>query len=393
MFTFIDLFSGIGGFHIALKKLKGKCLLACDINKNCQLVYNNNFGITPHTDITKLNISDIPNHDILVGGFPCQSFSQGGNKKGFEEARGLLFNEIIRIAKDKKPKYMILENVKHIKKIDNGNIYKYIYDKLNEIGYKCFDIQLSPDELNIPQNRERVFFIIIRNDLYKPEFENIYNKNLLININKIKNKNKNINIFEPLNTIQSKYFISTDLIKIFNIWNKLIKKIPNYNVGFPIIPDFFYSNKNVIKDYKRIYQIKNKELGKNKNVLTWYNNYYSKIKGREIYKTLEWQAGPIKQDDSIYNYFIQLRQSGIRVKKINKFPTLVAIVQIPIYGKEKRYLTPKECARLQSFPDNFKFLENDNETYKQLGNSVNTEVVYCVTKTLLETIIYLKKIN
>lgn len=102
---------------------------------------------------------------------------------------------------------------------------------------------------------------------------------------------------------------------------------------------------------------------------------------REIYGKLEWQVGKVKENEDIYRYFIQFRQSGIRVKKTEYFPTLVAIVQTPIYGKEKRYLTPRECARLQSFPDSFQLHPTDRISYKQLGNSVNVHV----TKMVIES--------
>ena len=109
-----------------------------------------------------------------------------------------------------------------------------------------------------------------------------------------------------------------------------------------------------------------------------------KLSKLEIYGKLEWQAGPKKEDDSIFDHFIQLRQSGIRVKKSKYFPTLVAIVQTPIYAKERRYITPRECARLQSFPDSFKLHKNDKIAYKQFGNAVNVDVVYYVMSHVLE---------
>ena len=127
---FIDLFCGIGGFHIALKKLNCECVFACDIDKNSREVYRNNFNIEPVGDIKKINIKDIPDFDILCAGFPCQSFSNGGNKKCFDDERGMLFNEIIKIAEIKNPRFMILENVKHILKISNGEVLKYILDKI-----------------------------------------------------------------------------------------------------------------------------------------------------------------------------------------------------------------------------------------------------------------------
>jgi DNA (cytosine-5)-methyltransferase 1 len=151
---YIDLFSGIGGFHIALDKIKNtKCVFASEIDKNAQKVYELNFDIKPHGDITKIKPKNIPDHDLLVGGFPCQSFSVSGKKLGLNDNRGTLFDNIIDILKIKKPKFSILENVKNIKTIDNGTVYKYIYDKLNKIGYNVFDIILNPTYFGIPQNR------------------------------------------------------------------------------------------------------------------------------------------------------------------------------------------------------------------------------------------------
>jgi len=116
----------------------------------------------------------------------------------------------------------------------------------------------------------------------------------------------------------------------------------------------------------------------------WYEKHKAILSKREIYAKLEWQVGKIKPNDSIFNYFIQFRQSGIRVKKAHYFPTLVAISQIPIYGKEKRYITPKECLRLQSFPDDFKLLDGDRHAYKQLGNCVNVSNVSNVIESTLK---------
>ena len=134
--TFIDLFCGIGGFHQALKKLGAKCILACDINKDCREVYLTNYGIKPLEDVKKINPLQLPDFDILTAGFPCQAFSNGGKKKCFEDSRGLLFDEIIRIAKVKKPKFMFLENVKHILKVSNGEVIDYIKEKIDLISSK-----------------------------------------------------------------------------------------------------------------------------------------------------------------------------------------------------------------------------------------------------------------
>ena len=164
--TYIDLFCGIGGFHQALNKIGAKCLLACDIDKDCRMVYKDNYGIEPVSNIKEIDETTLPDFDILCGGFPCQAFSNGGKKKCFEDNRGLLFDEIIRISKVKKPKFMFLENVKHILKVSNGTVIHYIKEQIANIGYHLQLFQISPHNFGIPQQRERVYFVCVRNDIY-----------------------------------------------------------------------------------------------------------------------------------------------------------------------------------------------------------------------------------
>jgi DNA (cytosine-5)-methyltransferase 1 len=143
---------------------------------------------------------------------------------------------------------------------------------------------------------------------------------------------------------------------------------------------------NNFPTWKKDYMTKNKPLLEkySDQFKSWYLKHKDILSKREIYGKLEWQTGPIKENDSIFNHFIQIRQSGIRVKKSQYFPTLVAISQIPIYGKEKRYITPRECARLQSFPEDFILSPNDRQTYKQMGNSVNVDNVYTVINSTFQ---------
>jgi DNA (cytosine-5)-methyltransferase 1 len=124
---FIDLFSGIGGFHLALKSLGATCVLACDIDEKCRDMYEKNFGIKPKEDITKLNENEIPDFDILCGGFPCQAFSHAGKQNGLEDTRGTLFRDVCRILRAKKPKYFLLENVKNLKGHDGGKTWITIH--------------------------------------------------------------------------------------------------------------------------------------------------------------------------------------------------------------------------------------------------------------------------
>jgi len=388
---FIDLFCGIGGFHQALKRIKtdtdSECVLACDIDKDCRQTYFTNYNMMPVEDVKKINENTLVDFDIICAGFPCQAFSNGGKKKCFEDERGLLFDEIMRIAKVKKPKFMFLENVKHILKVSNGKVIEYIKKRIAEVGYHLQLFQISPHNYGIPQQRERVYFVCVRNDIYKSS-DIVLDK-----------PNKKIRFEDYLDKkVDDKYFVKGDILNVLECWDEMIKQIA---VGEKISPTIMINNAfedytdadgialfKSFPDWKRDYITKNRPLIKKYPFKEWYEKHSELLKKREIYGKLEWQTGPIKENDSIFNHFIQVRQSGIRVKKGHYFPTLVAIRQIPIYGKERRYITPRECARLQSFPDTF-ILADDKKSYKQLGNSVNVDNVYTVISSTLKKYGYL----
>ena len=386
--TFIDLFCGIGGFHQALKKLGAKCILACDIDKDCREVYLTNYGIKPVEDVKKINPEEIPDFDILTAGFPCQAFSNGGKKKCFEDSRGLLFDEIIRIAKEKKPKFMFLENVKHILKVSDGEVINYIKEKIDSIGYNLTLFQLSPHNYGIPQQRERVYFVCVLKTLQPP-----VNSNPTIILNPTIDPNTiDFNKFINNDNVPSKYYINSSILETLEAWDEIIKQM---EVGEKLTPtlmindafvDYSETQLNSFPAWKRDYIKKNRPLVQKYYTIldTWYTKHKELLKQREIFGKLEWQTGPVTKNESIFNHFIQIRQSGIRVKKCKYFPTLVAISQIPIYGKEKRYITPRECARLQSFPEDFTLAIDDKKSYKQLGNSVNVENVFNVVSSTLK---------
>ena len=164
--TFIDLFSGMGGFRIAFESAGNKCIFSSEIDKYARETYKNNFQDYPEGDITKILSKDIPDFDILCAGFPCQPFSIAGKRLGFEDSRGTLFFEVARILKEKQPVAFLLENVRGITNHDGGNTIKVIMNTLDEIGYSCKDSVINALDYGIPQNRERWYCIGFRKDLH-----------------------------------------------------------------------------------------------------------------------------------------------------------------------------------------------------------------------------------
>ena len=158
--TYMDLFCGIGGFHQVLtNQMNHTCVLACDIDQSCRINYKENYDIEPHINVCNITPQDIKGDvDIICGGFPCQPFSNGGKKRTFSDKRGLLFDEIMRLAQLTKPKFMFLENVKHILKVNDGQVIQYIESEINNNGYVLQRFEMSPHLYGIPQQRERIYF-------------------------------------------------------------------------------------------------------------------------------------------------------------------------------------------------------------------------------------------
>lgn len=164
-YTFIDLFAGIGGFHIALSSLGAECVYASEWDPHAKKVYEKNHGMLPDGDITKVDENSIPDHDILCAGFPCQAFSIAGKRMGFEDSRGTLFFDIARIVKAKRPKVIFMENVKNFEIHDNGNTLDVIKRTIKELGYSFSYKVLNASDYGIPQARKRIYMVCFRNDI------------------------------------------------------------------------------------------------------------------------------------------------------------------------------------------------------------------------------------
>jgi len=382
-FKFIDLFCGIGGFHQAMVGLGGECVFASDIDEDCQKTYFENYGIHPIGDITKVEAKDIPAHDVLCGGFPCQAFSKAGKRLGFDDpTKGTLFFDIMRIVEYHHPKYILLENVRNLASHDHGNTWNVIHDKLQKAGYNLLDepVIFSPHYIGVPQHRERVFIMCVRKDIGTiPSFSYESSKTIPCNVDSILLDDAQV-------TNLKKYQLKKDEVKLIDLWNEFLQNIKGPMPGFPVWSDRLCSL-DPSEDLSQYPSWKQNFIRKNNKLYLDNKSFIDKwlVKAHKCPKffgakaKLEWQAGKTDHPD-LWNTIMHFRPSGIRCKEGTYFPALVAITQTSIVGKRKRYLTPRECARLQSFPDSFQYDRKEPQAYKQFGNAVNVKLVELFAK-------------
>ena len=396
-FKFVDLFAGIGGFHQAMEELGGECVCASEIDPNCQETYKLNFPNTNIVGDINEHIDKLPEFDVLCGGFPCQPFSKAGKQEGFEDkTRGNLFYKIMDILqRHPECKFVILENVKNL--ADNTENWNIIQEELKKQNFYVTDnpIILSPHQFGIPQIRERVYILGIRKDIR--DVEKLPNGYIhLEDLGELFNEDdicKDGDAFKILETnVSDDYNISEQQEKTLNMWIEF-KEITNYEpLGVPVWVEYFGYNLSD-EEYERFVDHKGKKISEmpkwKQRFVEKNRNFYKKHKTQlDLWiskynvqtlplgmRKLEWNCGTNKD---LKQTIIQFRQSGVRIKRNNYFPALVAINNTPIvYDKKKnkyRKITPREAANLQSFKEGFK-LDDNPYIYKQLGNAVNVEII------------------
>lgn len=402
-FTFVDLFAGIGGFHQAMRYLGGKCIMASEIDQACVETYKLNYKTKDvRGDIRKIETDSIGKFDVLCAGFPCQPFSKAGLQKGFDEDRGNLFFNIMRIL-DGHPevKFIILENVRNLAdKEENWNIIK------TELMKRDFFITekpviLSPSNFGLPQIRERVYILGIRKDLRNTAVltnDYIHIRDLELEEVQFKDKCKMGDAFSVLEkNVSDEYIIDKEQEEMILAWEEFRKGTNIGSIGFPIwIKSFGYNIEDEEEflqgqDYVNIPEWKKKFVDNNRKLYLDNKEFidewiitYKMLDRIKIYQKFEWNCGTDVTD--IHDAIIQIRQSGIRVKRPTYYPALVAMVNTPIiYDKKKkhfRYITPREAANLQNFDKRFKFIGTDRQIYRQLGNSVNVKILKILGKKL-----------
>lgn len=418
-FRYVDLFAGIGGFHAALSALGGTCEYASEIDENAARIYMRNWGIKPAGDITlaanEFNM-EVPSHDILVGGFPCQPFSKSGKQLGMEEARGTLFWNIARIIEVHKPKIVLLENVRNIAGPRHAHEWEVIIRTLRDLGYRVSSkpLVVSPHKIapefgGRPQFRERV---LIAATLCEGSRGNLTLEPESLDLSKFyddwdpqKWRLKNdLPLETNLKSSEKKTLSLNDSeIKWIEAWNEFIlilknKMGQNIKLGFPIWVDDWIDINNLVldknlPDWKKYFLTKNAELysAHKKELDRWLKKWNHLEDFPASRRKFEWQAQDSKD---LWNTILHFRPSGIRAKKPTYVPALVAMTQTSIFAKQKRRLSVRESARLQGFPDWFDFVDQpDSTSYKQLGNAVNVGVIFNVLKALVIRDIDLLKNN
>jgi DNA (cytosine-5)-methyltransferase 1 len=414
-FTYIDLFAGIGGFAAVLEAIGGDCVYAVEKDPSAARIYKQNWGHDPQGDITD-DVSDkgvkVPPHNVLVAGFPCQPFSKSGAQRGMDETRGTLFWNILTVIREHQPELVLLENVRNLTGPKHVNTWKTIYEKLNQAGY---DISteaslLSPHRLppshgGTPQARERVFIAATLRHRRLSPTEDFLAGQLVppLNLDKSdavrswKIENWNLERDLPLEENSGTHVdeISSSEMLWLSAWEDFLRTYKNEHKGknlpgFPLWADHWVPADRV-EDLSGLPVWKQNFLNKNYDFYdqnsNWIPSWIIKWgvhseKFPPSRRKLEWQA---QGEKSIWNCLIQLRPSGVRVKLPNYVPALVAITQTPIFGPQKRRISITEAARLQGLPDSFDFSgQPDGQSYKQLGNGVNTGVVWQILKAQVE---------
>ena len=421
---FVDLFAGLGGFHLALKNLGHQCVFASELDAELRETYYRNFGLRPSGDICQVDVTSIPRHDILCAGFPCQPFSKARDYSGPEDPElSELYLQIIRVIQHHHPQYVILENVPNFEKHKDGQTWEEVQEQLRLAGYHVSLEKLSPHEFGIPQIRQRVYIVGSLSPLVGFQWPERSKGTLSINSVLDSSPHEARRLPEQVercldvwqefldlvpmdekipHPLWSMEFGATYPFRRKTPWDTGIETLRRYRgihgaslakastkeELFALLPSHSRTEQTKFPDWKIGFIRRNREFyDRHKG---WLGRWIENI--REFpssFQKLEWncqEKDPRTEVRQIRRYLLQIRASGVRVKRRTTAPSLVAMTatQVPIIGWENRYMTPTECKRLQSM-DALELPEQATRAYAALGNAVNVDVAQLVAEALLKT--------
>ena len=415
---FVDLYCGLGGFHVALSSLGHKCVFASEIDSSLRRLYKTNFDIFPEGNIRDAWMS-VPDHDVLCAGFPCQPFSKAGPQRGFEcPESGDLFDYILNIIDDRHPSYLLFENVPNIIRHADGQTWRRIQDTLRSRGYAIDYRELSPHMFGIPQVRNRAIIVGSRNGLdhfrwpIAEDFKRLHISSVL-----------------SVDPSDAKPLPPSSLLYL-DVWEDFLSRLPNgvkmpwfpiwameFGADYPLrpstpsrldvdvlakhrgafgeplegktkgqqiaaIPPYARTDVDKFPSWKiRFIELNREFFCEHRDRL---EDWLPRVRAfHSSFQKLEWnwQKGSL----TVWDKIIQFRASGIRVKNPATAPSLVALTtsQVPVIAWERRYMTMRECARLQSLDSLTCLPSTQTHAFRALGNAVNADVIRLVASNLV----------
>lgn len=413
---FVDLFAGLGGFHVGLEALGHECVFACESNQQLQDVYEKNFDIRPAGDIRQVAAVDVPGHDILCAGFPCQPFSRAGKRAGAScPESGKLIDDVLRIVGHHQPSYVLLENVPNVLTIANGSFWEHIQRSLQTLGYEVQHRIYSPLQFGLPQQRLRLFVVAAKDGLLQGfKWPDPPSTPVLPLSQFVIDAPEDVRPIEPQKRAALEH------------WNRLIPMLPElsyltilaaeFGADYPVeglpyrgwrkyrgafgvplahaksraeaiasLPQYAASRDDgrppswmnlSIAYSRRMYASRRNDFDAWKTGIMGLHNSWQK---------LEWQGDRSVRD--LWHHTLQFRASGIRVVRPELAPSLVAMseTQTPIIGFKRRYLSVREAAALQTLQHLRAFPDGTARAFKALGNAVNAKIVSAIAGSLTGT--------